>query len=134
MVPPKGQFRYLMELCDPCENADFAYKIDDVVVSDFYTPHYFDRSAKPDTRYSFNGGITAPRAVPKGGYLCWYNPAIGKMQMLRNLARDPQPHIRTFDQGPPKRRSVREYVDGKLQSMHRLAAASCDHPIFHGSR
>ena len=93
-----GQFRYLMELCDPCENADFAYAIDDVVVSDFYTPHYFDRSATSGTRYSFNGGITAPRQVPKGGYLCWHNPALDKMQMLRNLARDPRashPYLRS---------------------------------------
>ena len=129
-----GNFSYLMELCDPCENADFAYEIDGVVVSDFYTPHYFDRDAAPRTRYSFTGGITGPRQVPKGGYLCWHNPAIDKMQMLRNLARDPEPRIHTFGRGAPKRRSVREYVDDRLKSMQQLAAASWDHPKFHASR
>jgi hypothetical protein len=129
-----GEFRYLMEICDPCESADCAYKIDDVVVSDFYTPDYFDLNARPDRRYSFNRSISGPRQVPKGGYLCWFNPTIGKMQMLRNLDRDPQPRIHTFDQGPPQRRSLREFIDGKLHSMHRLAVASWLHPIFHGGR
>ena len=114
--------------------ADFAYKIDDVVVSDFYTPHYFEPHSKAGVRYSFSGGITAPRQVPKGGYLCWLNPKLDKMQMLRNLDRDPEPRIHTFDQGRPKRKSLREFVDGKFNSMHRLAVASWEHPIFHGKR
>ena len=129
-----GEFRYLTEICDPCESADCAYKIDDVVVSDFYTLDYFDRELRPGRRYSFNRSITAPRQVPKGGYLCWLNPSIGKMQMLRNLDRDSQPRIHTFSQDPPKRRSLREFVDGRLQSMHRLAVASWLHPKFHGGR
>ena len=130
-----GRFRYLMEICDPCESADFAYKIGDVVVSDFCTPYYYDDVAvRRGRKYSFNGGITAPRQVPKGGYLSWFNPRIGKMQMLRNLARDPGPRIHTFNEGMPKRRSVREFVDGRLHSAHRLGQASQDHPIFHGGR
>jgi hypothetical protein len=131
----RGRARYLMEICDPCESADFAYKIGDVVVSDFCTPYYYDDvEARPGRRYSFTGSITAPRQVPKGGYLCWFNPRLGKMQMLRNLARDRAPRIHTFDEGMPKRRSVREYVDGRLHSMRRLAQASQDHPIFHAGR
>ncbi len=129
-----GEFHYLTEICDPCESADCAYKIDDVVVSDFYTLSYFDADARPGRRYSFNRSVTAPRNVPRGGYLCWFNPSIGKMQMLRNLDRDPGPRIRTFSLGKPKRRSLREFVDGRFQSMHRLAVASWLHPIFHGGR
>lgn len=129
-----GKFEYLMEICDPCESADFAYPIDGVIVSDFYTPHYFDRSTTPRKRYSFNRGITGPRQVPKGGYLSWYNPALDKMQVLRNLARDPAPRIHTFDEGRPRRRSVREYIDGKFRSMQHLAIASWDHPVFRSGR
>jgi hypothetical protein len=130
----KGSFRYLMEICDPCESADCAYMIDGVVVSDFYTPAFFDRHARGDTQYSQQRSITAPRRVLKGGYLCWLNPELGKMQMLRNLDRDRVPRIHTFDGPPPKRRSLREYVDGRLNSMHRLAVASWLHPKFHGGR
>ena len=125
-----GRFRYLMEICDPCESADCAYKIGDVVVSDFCTPHYYDAAARAGRRYSFNGSITAPRQVPKGGYLSWLNPRLGKMQMLRNLDRDPEPRIHTFNTGPAPRRSLREFVDGRFHSMHRLAVASWLHPIF----
>ena len=132
-VENRGQFRYLMEICDPCESADFAYKIDDVVVSDFYTPDYFDliRARRP---LQPPRSIAAPRQVPKGGYLCWLNPALDKMQMLRNLDRDPVPRIHTFGGPPPRRRSLREFVDGRLNSMHRLAVASWLHPRFHGGR
>src|SRR5215470_2196558 len=31
---------YLVEACDPCEAPDFAYIVEDVIVSDFFTPHY----------------------------------------------------------------------------------------------
>ena len=130
----KGSFRYLMEICDPCESADWAYTIDDVVVSDFYTPDYFDRHPRAGGHYSHHRSIGAPRQVPKGGYLCWLNPALGKMQMLRNLDRDPVPRIHTFGGPPPRRRSLRAFVDGRLNSMHRLAVASWLHPRFHGGR
>ena len=128
----RGNFPYLMEICGPCQSTDAAYTIDNVAVSDFITPQYFDRIAQPNARYSFNGSITAPRQVLKGGYLVWFNPRLGKMQMLRNLDRDPFPRIHTFRGAPPKRRSLREYVDGQLVSMRRLAVASWEPPIFQG--
>ena len=42
-----------------------------VLVSDFYTPHYFDPMKAPGVRYSFTGKITGPRVVLRGGYLSW---------------------------------------------------------------
>lgn len=35
------KFEYLVEVCDPCEDARTAYLIDDVLVSDFCRPQYF---------------------------------------------------------------------------------------------
>src|SRR5439155_6383524 len=37
-----SRVRYLVEVCDPCESAEFAYSVSGVLVSDFYTPSYFD--------------------------------------------------------------------------------------------
>ena len=37
-------------------------------------------------RYSFNGALTRPREVRRGGYLSWRDPATGKLQQLRNFA------------------------------------------------
>lgn len=71
---PETKFEYLVEICDPCEGADFAYMINGVAVSDFYTPHYFDPVTLPSVRYSFGGKITRPRQLLKGGYLSWRDP------------------------------------------------------------
>src|SRR5215813_2451214 len=74
--PKSGQGRvsFLVEVSDPSEAAQFAYTINSILVSDFYTPHYFDPVAAPGVRYSFTGAITQPRQVLKGGYLSWVEP------------------------------------------------------------
>ena len=48
-----------------------------VLVSDFYTPHYFDPMKAPGVRYSFTGKVTGPRVVLRGGYLSWKNSVSG---------------------------------------------------------
>ena len=70
----QGRVEFLVEPCDPSEDAQFAYTINGVIVSDFYTPHFFDPVASPGTKYSFTGAITQPRQVLAGGYLSWHDP------------------------------------------------------------
>jgi hypothetical protein len=74
--PMKGQGRveFLVEVCDPSEDTPFAYHVNGIAVSDFYTPHFFDPVAAPAVRYSFTGAIKAPRQVLKNGYLSWHDP------------------------------------------------------------
>ncbi|WP_205512396.1 hypothetical protein [Rhodopseudomonas sp. BR0M22] len=71
--PKQGQGRvsFLVEVCDPSEAAEFAYTCNSILVSDFYTPRFFDPLAAPGVRYSFTGAITEPRQVLRGGYLSW---------------------------------------------------------------
>lgn len=38
----QGKVNYLVEVCDPSEDTAFAYTVNGITVSDFYTPHYFD--------------------------------------------------------------------------------------------
>jgi hypothetical protein len=45
-----------------------------VMVSDFYTPQYFDPVQSSGVRYSFSGQIRGPREVLDGGYLSWFDP------------------------------------------------------------
>jgi hypothetical protein len=78
-----GKVQFLLEVCDPSESAAFAYQINGVAVSDFYTPHYFDPVRAPDVRYSFTGAITAPRQVLDGGYLTWRDPIAKHWMQLR---------------------------------------------------
>lgn len=74
--PAEGQGRvdFLLEVCDPSEATDFGYTVNGFMMSDFYTPHYFDPVASGGVRYSFTGAITEPRQVLKGGYLSWHDP------------------------------------------------------------
>jgi hypothetical protein len=71
----EGRVGYLVEVCDPCEAAQFAYSVNGILVSDFYTPNFFDPGdGVPSVRYSFTGAITEPREVLDGGYLSWIQP------------------------------------------------------------
>jgi len=74
--PMKGQgrVRFLVEVCDPSEDTPYAYRSNGMLVSDFYTPEYFDPVSSPNIRYSFVGAIKSPRTVLKGGYLSWHDP------------------------------------------------------------
>ena len=72
--PGQGRVEFLVEPCDPSEAVAFAYVIDGVTVSDFYTPKYFSSIQNPADRYSYTGAIQAPRQVLKGGYLSWHDP------------------------------------------------------------
>jgi hypothetical protein len=72
--PGQGRVEFLVEPCDPSEATQFAYLINGVTVSDFYTPKYFSTVFNPADRYSHTGAIKRPRQVLKGGYLSWHDP------------------------------------------------------------
>jgi hypothetical protein len=72
--PAQGRVEFLVEVCDPSEDEQFAYTVNNVVVSDFYTQHYFDPVQAAGVLYSFTGAITQPRQVLSGGYLSWHDP------------------------------------------------------------
>lgn len=79
-VESQGRVNFLVEVADPCEDAQFAYTINtgaknEVLVSDFCTPEYYSPSQGSSVRFSFRGNITAPREVLDGGYLSWQSPA-----------------------------------------------------------
>jgi hypothetical protein len=80
---PDRRVRVLVEVCDPSEAANFAYQVNGVTVSDFYTPAYFDPMAVPSVRYSFTGAIKAPRTVLRDGYLSWHDSVTGHWMQLR---------------------------------------------------
>ncbi len=61
LPPGQGTVDYLLEVCDPCQDATCAYAIDGVPVSDFVLPGFYDQPASSTGRYSFNGKITRPR-------------------------------------------------------------------------
>jgi hypothetical protein len=71
----QGRVSYLVECCDPCEDPNYAYTIDGIMVSDFYTPQFLAPAVSSGVRYSFNGSITKPLEILPGGYITWQDPA-----------------------------------------------------------
>jgi phosphatidylserine/phosphatidylglycerophosphate/cardiolipin synthase-like enzyme len=125
-----GKFEYLVEVCDPLEDASCAYLVDGILVSDFYTPNYFDPAGTAGARYSFSGRITRPRQVLPNGYLTWFNPSNNKLQQVRHFG---ALEIVDLAVGKPGGgamtggRSLRGFVDSTTvspRSLSRLYAAS----------
>jgi hypothetical protein len=70
----QGRVEFLVEVADPVTDRAFAYTVNGVLVSDFYTPRYFDPFRAEGVRYSFTGAVQEPREVLRGGYLVWHDP------------------------------------------------------------
>jgi hypothetical protein len=135
-----GQFDYLVEACDPCEADGFAYSIQGVAVSDFLTPHFYDSTTTPGTRYSFTGSIQAPRRLLPGGYISFINMQTNEVQQILWVDPTQPPTLKNL--GPaPAGMSLRVWVDSQM-SGHRekigfkreLNLALLDHCKEHRSR
>jgi hypothetical protein len=117
----QGRVEYLVEVCDPSEAAPFGYTVNDILVSDFYTPRFFDPVRTTATRYSFTGAISRPREVLRGGYLSWRDPVSGRWwQQVWFGQRKEYRDLGVFDAA--KHPSLRAWID-----------SNTDHPgIEHG--
>src|SRR5262249_16165419 len=82
---PDARVTYLVEVCDPSEAGENGYQVNGVLVSDFYTPNFFDPVAADGVRYSFTGAVEAPLTVLPGGYISWQDLDPGEMMPPRNL-------------------------------------------------
>jgi hypothetical protein len=76
---------YILEVCDPIEDKDHAYKINGILVSDFYTQEYFHNRKRAGVKYSFNGALSGPREIGPNGYLSWRNRETGRLHQIRNF-------------------------------------------------
>ena len=100
---------YLVEVCDPSEAAEHAYSCNGILVSDFYTPNYFDPVKAGGVRYSFTGAITEPLQVLLGGYLSWQDPRVEFLvagNVVRRRRSQNRPGFRT-DRSKDKRKRPR---------------------------
>ncbi len=69
----QGEVEFLADICDPCVHPQYAYVVNDVLVSDFCVPEFWEISARRE-RYSFTGAIRAPLEILPSGQLRWYDP------------------------------------------------------------
>ena len=64
---PVRLFSY--EICDPCEADEFGYKIDNILVSDFVYPSWFESFHSPrSVQFDYCGRIREPFQLLPGGY------------------------------------------------------------------
>jgi hypothetical protein len=104
-----GQFDFLVEACDPCEDNRYAYSIDGIAVSDFITPHYYDPGATKGAKYSFAGNVERPRQLLPGGYISFIDPQKDEIEQILLLGSKPQLKVL----GPAQGKSLREFVDSR---------------------
>jgi hypothetical protein len=117
-----GQYGYLVEACDPCEDNSCAYTINGIAVSDFITPHYYDPLETPGTRYSFTGAIKGPRQVLPGGYISWVNIEKDEWQQLMYVDPSQPPYIQDIGKADSSK-SLREWIDS-LEAAQKITKAS----------
>jgi hypothetical protein len=120
-----GQFGYLVEACDPCEDNSYAYTVNGIAVSDFITPHFYDPVVTQGTRYSFTGAVKAPRQILPGGYISWVNPQEDEWQQLMWVDPNQPPSIHDLGKADEKK-SLREWIDSlpKAKKMTRESRKS----------
>jgi hypothetical protein len=118
--PDQGVVEYLVEVCDPSEAAEFSYRINGVVVSDFYLPSFYEPVTAPGVRYSFTGAITKPLQVVKGGYLSWREPVSNNWWQQTWFDGGPTPTFRNL--GPlTGQESPRRWLDRQIFDIHDYA-------------
>ncbi|OHX36701.1 hypothetical protein BJL95_02150 [Methylomonas sp. LWB] len=70
----RGGRLYAYEVCDACEADKFGYKINNILVSDFVFPSWFESFWKPNTtQFCYSNKITKPFQLLKGGYIGIYD-------------------------------------------------------------
>jgi hypothetical protein len=108
----QGRVSYLVEVCDPCESARFAYTSNGTWVSDFYTPDFFDPKAAPGVRYDFTGNIQEPRQVLAGGYISWHEHRTNEWWQVQFFGREPEfVNLGVLENV----RNLREAIDAKVK-------------------
>ena len=114
--PDQGRVEYLVEVCDPSEAAEFGYTVNDILMSDFYTPRFFDPDLDTGARYSFTGAITRPREVLRGGYVSWHDPMTDHWWQ------------QTWFRSEPEFRDLGVFEAAKHGSLRSWIDSSTDHP------
>lgn len=118
-IDGQGRVEFLVEVCDPCQGDQCAYRVNGILVSDFYTPSYFDPVRADGVRYSFSGSLTRPRQVLAGGYLTWREPTAGEWFQANHFSSAPA--IKSLGRLNPGAESIRAMIDHLTPETQNLA-------------
>jgi hypothetical protein len=87
LLDPEERVKYLVEVCDPVQTV--GYTVNGWLVSDFYTPRFFDPVHNPAAFYSFTGAIDRPLQLVEGGYISWIDPRDSRLYQLQGGTDEP---------------------------------------------
>lgn len=126
------QVQYVVEICDPVADGQYGYQINGVLLSDFFTPSYYDPTPSPGVRYDFVGALSAPMKVVDNGCLSWLDPVTGDIMQLQNfMGPDLRLHPQVVDlsnsrmfQDVSSKRPLRAAIDRVTVTPDFLAAMS----------
>ncbi len=108
---------YLVEVCDPCEDAQFAYGVNGQQLSDFITPHYYDPNGASGTLYSFRGNVKGPHTVLESGYVSFGNPVTNEWYQI--VITNGQAQVRDLGKLNRNGRSLRETIDDLVRNIRK---------------
>jgi hypothetical protein len=120
--PDQGRVEFLVEVADPSEDPQFGYTVNGFLVSDFFTPRFYDPVAAEGVRYSFGGHIPGPRQILQGGYISWHDPVSDHWWQQRWFG-TPQPTFRDLGLLTGRTGSLRSAIDARTQTALRIAQA-----------
>jgi len=99
------------EVCDPCEDDQYGYDINGILVSDFVTPAWFGFASAGTRPVDFMKKATAAFQVLTGGYAQKYDPASGWTQINGAEARmQAKKHVITAPRGSRREKRLRGSV------------------------
>jgi hypothetical protein len=126
--PDQGRVEFLVEVCDPSEAAEFAYTVNDILVSDFYTPRFFEPLSVEGVRYSFTGAIKGPREILQGGYISWHDPLSDHWWQKRWF--DAEPEFLDLGVFEASTQSLRAEVDRRTPHPELVQGLSPENPTL----
>ncbi|WP_089107009.1 hypothetical protein [Streptomyces hyaluromycini] len=131
--PDQGVVEFLVEVADPSEAPENGYTINGLLVSDFFTPHFYDPVAASGVRYSFTGKLDGPRKILPGGYISWHDPVSDHwfQQVWFDTA---QPEFRDLGRLTAVAGNLRSAIDSRTQTIARIAASGPQSDRFAAAR
>ena len=108
---------YLVQICDPCEDAQFAYGVNGQQLSDFITPHYYSPNGSTGTQCSFRGNIKGPHTVLENGSVSFGNPVTNEWFQI--VVTNGQVQVRDLGKLNRNGRSLRETIDEMVRNIRK---------------
>ncbi|GGW59968.1 hypothetical protein GCM10010503_41500 [Streptomyces lucensis JCM 4490] len=131
--PEQGVVEFLVEVADPSEAPENGYTINGLLMSDFFTPHFYDPVAAPGVRYSFTGAVDGPRKILPGGYISWHDP-VGDHWWQQVWFDTQEPEFRDLGLLAARAGSLRSAVDSRTGTTARIAASGPQSDRFAAAR